>query len=275
MDHPDRERDQAIEQVLGPSSGAADASQRARTRVARIRADGCSGRRGPRVVAVPRRPSAADPGRQPRGPRSAARGQRRRDLRRPTLLPEQRRHHLPGRQASQRQQGQVGREHGRAGRPRLQQALAGGLPAAPDPEREHLGVRDRARDLLGRLRHAGARLQAAQRRGLGEAQPAAEPLVPLLHAQHRAGDLGRPRPQEQASLRLRRDEAAQRRQADEERLAVHRARQVREAAGPTSDPKAVEPARPAPRRELPGGWHACSTPSTAAGPRASPRPRWA
>src|SRR6267378_4047101 len=168
-----------------------------------------------------RRPSPPHPPlprRLPRTPRPPPRILRRPHLRRPALLPLQRRHHLPRRQNGLRQQRRLGQIPGPRSQSRVQPLLARRLPAHPKTQRLPLGLRHRPRHSLRRLRHAAARLQAPQRHLLGKTESASQPLLPLFHALHRNHHLGRPRQKIPPHLQLQAHEGNQSRQANEIRL---------------------------------------------------------
>src|SRR6266404_1026965 len=155
------------------------------------------------------------PGRLPRHPRRHPRILRRPRLRRPALLPLQRRHHLPRRQNGFRPQRRLGQIPRPRIQSRIQPRLARRLSTDIKTQWLHLGLRHRPRHPFRRLRHAAARLQAPQRHFLGQAQPTSQSLLPLFHPRHRNHHLGRQRQKVPPYLPLQANEGNQSRQANE------------------------------------------------------------
>src|SRR5690242_16131737 len=93
--------------------------------------------------------------------------------------------------------------------------MARRLPARPQAQWLHLGLRHRPRHPFRRLRHAAARLQAPQRYLLGKAQSSSQSLLPLFHPRHRDHHLGRQKRQVAPHLPLQIDERHQSRQTNE------------------------------------------------------------
>src|SRR5258708_1766805 len=125
----------------------------------------------------------------------------------------------------------------------LQHGLARRLPARPQTQRLHLGLRHFPRHPFRRLRHAATRLQAPQRHVLGQAQSASQSFLPLLHPRHRNHHLGRQKLQVAPHLPLQADEGNQSRQADEIRLGNPSPRTLGEKIRQASHPKTRRPPR--------------------------------
>src|SRR5467141_3396387 len=203
---------------------------------------------GPPGLRRPPPPHPPLPRRLPRTPRPPPRIFRRPHLRRPALLPLQRRHHLPRRQNGLRQQRRLGQIPGPRRQSRVQPLLASCLPTHPETQRLPLGLRHRPRHPFRRLRHAAARLQAPQRHLLGKTKSASQPLLPLLHPRHRNPHLGRQGQKVPPHLQLQIDEGNQSRQADEIRLGNPSARILGEKIRQAPHAKTRRPPRTHPPR---------------------------
>ena len=170
-------------------------------------------------------------GRLPGNPAGDSRELRGPDLRRPAVLPLQRRHHLPR------------RAHGRAST-----RATGTARAGPDANHEFnrawLAACQRVLKPNGTIwvsgtahiiHSVGFAMQQLGFKLLNDISwvkpnPAAQPLLPLLHPRHRNHHLGGEEQEEPAHVQLQADEATRRRQADEKRLDDSRPRPRRESA---------------------------------------------
>src|SRR5947208_15919603 len=106
--------------------------------------------------------------------------------------------------------------------------MAQALPESAQAKWHDLGDRHATRDFLRRLCHAAAWPQGPQRYRLGKTESTAEPLLPILHPLDRKRHLGGEKREEQTLLQLSAHEGTQRRQTDDNGVAIQRSFQRRQ-----------------------------------------------